>query len=252
MRSRAVDRATCAHRSTQQLKSQIYWYGRSGTTRFPRRKLGGRMEQLRPAVRPTFRSRSDLLPSADVRGRPRTPPPVSFKKLLARVHNPELRKAIVDERAKNVAARAQQLKAISERPKERRRLQTPPTPDLSDEWSYYQSGQAREKRRLRAAAQRGASHTSRVLRSPREPVDTSPPMRAPRAATSRAEARAAVRKAFDTARATRDYWSVPVKPALQPPTRTLSEGERMQAPGPTARWPSPPKTRIAAPWRAPW
>jgi hypothetical protein len=43
MRSRAVDRATCAHRSTQQLKSasQIYWYGRSGTTRFPRRKLGG-------------------------------------------------------------------------------------------------------------------------------------------------------------------------------------------------------------------
>ena len=204
------------------------------------------MEPLQPAVSgPSFRYRADLLPSPTARRvrTPRKPPQVSYRKLLARVHNPELRKAIVAERQR-VVARKKRAMAPST-PPQKQRMQTPPTPDISEEWAYYQSGEAWHKRKLKQR------HTSRESRAPCSPPVDSLPMPVPLAATTRLEARH-VARAFDKARATREFWSQPVrKPALRPPVRVLSDAERRMrndAPGLEAK--QTPVRRH--PWRARW
>ncbi len=181
------------------------------------------MDPLQPAVsRPSFRFRADLLASPRTRRSaltvmtPQTPPAVSYRKLLGRVHNPELRKTIVTEH-KAAVARAK-LAAMPCPPPQDRRMQTPPTPDISGEWDYYQSGQAREKRRLELY---GAQAREPPLQQPGRV-----PMSVPTAATARLQARD-VARAFDAAHAARDYWSQPArKPALNPPPRILSDAER--------------------------
>eukprot|EP01043_Picozoa_sp_COSAG02_P020594 COSAG02_NODE_1020_length_15166_cov_48.849671_7_plen_213_part_00 len=210
------------------------------------------MEPLQPAVSGTsFRFRADLLASPtasrSLAVTPRTPPAVSYRALLARVHNPELRKVIVAER-KEAVARANR-EAMSRQPLvEKRRLQTPPTPDISGEWSYYQSGQARDKRRLERFGEQE--------RGPRDPLPCHQarrvPIPVPPAATARLQARD-VARAFDVAHATRDYWTQPARKfALNPPPRTLSNAERCTRVDGSSRQQTVIKQLRPHPWRARW
>jgi hypothetical protein len=210
------------------------------------------MEPLQPAVSgASFRFRADLLASPRARRSlpvtPRTPPAVSYRTLLARVHNPELRKAIVAER-KAAVARANRAAMPSQPLVEKRRMQTPPMPDISGEWAYYQSGQARDKRRL--------EHYGEQEREPREPLPLQPasrvPIPVPPAATARLQARD-VARAFDVAHATRDYWTQPArKLALNPPPRTLSDAERRTIADGSSRQQTVAKQLRSHPWRAQW